>query len=141
MKYHFKIRKESRGYSAECIELEGCRIQGSNLQNLRDNAENALNLYLAEPSHSKLVFPQPLKKAPRQSFAVPVEASIAIANRIREVRLGHELTQHAMKDRLGIKNLSNYQRLEDPSRANPAWTTLLLIKRAFPDFHVDDLLA
>ena len=47
----------------------------------------------------------------------------------------------AMKDKLGIKHLSNYQRLEDPHKANPEWATLMLIKRVFPEFRVDDLMA
>jgi antitoxin HicB len=142
MKYHFKIHKESHGYSANCIELEGCRTQANTLVKLRKNAAEALNLFLSEPTESKLVFPKPKSRlAGKNIFEVNVEASIAIANRIRETRIENELTQHAMKDRLGIKTLSNYQRLEDPARANPAWTTLLLIKKAFPDFHVDDLMS
>lgn len=142
MKYHFKIHKESRGYWAECIELEGCQTQGNSMAELRQNAEEALNLFLSEPTSSKLIFAKPKEKITAKNiFAVSVEASIAIANRIRELRLENELTQIAMKDRLGIKHLSNYQRLEDPLRANPEWTTLLLIKKAFPSFHVDDLMA
>jgi len=141
MKYHFKILKESRGYSTECVELEGCRTQGSSLTELRRNAKEALNLFLSEPTSSKLIFPKPrIKVGTKNIMEIEVEASISIANRIRELRIENELTQNAMKDRLGIKNLSNYQRLEDPSRANPEWTTLLLIKKAFPDFHVDDLM-
>jgi antitoxin HicB len=141
MRYHFKVRKESRGYSANCIELEGCRSQGSNKEELRKNIAEALNLFLSEPADSKLIFPRPKAKVSGKNILeVAVDASVAIANRIREVRLENELTQNAMKDRLGIKNLSNYQRLEDPDRANPEWSTLLLIKREFPDFYVDDLL-
>ena len=68
-------------------------------------------------------------------------ATVAIANRIREIRLKNHLTQTAMMARIGIKNLSNYQRLENPGKANPEWTTLLIIKKAFPQFEVDDLLA
>jgi antitoxin HicB len=141
MIYHFKFRKEAGGYSAECTELKGCRTQGKNMKSLRKNAAEALNLFLSEPDDSKLIFAKPrINAKAKNTFGVAVEASIAIANRIRELRIENELTQNAMKDKLGIKNLSNYQRLEDPSRANPAWTTLLLIKKAFPEFHVDDLL-
>jgi antitoxin HicB len=141
MKYHFKIKKESRGYSADCIELEGCRTQGNTLLELRENAEDALNLFLSEPADSKLIFPPPKKISKKKHILeAVVKDSIAIANRIREIRVENELTQSAMKDRLGIKTLSNYQRLEDPSRANPEWSTLLLIKNAFPEFHVDDLM-
>ena len=142
MNYHFKIHKQKvRGYWAECVELEGCRTQGGTLKELRDNMHEALNLFLSEPQGSKYVFPKPKKSLKGKDIvAVPVLPSVAIANRVRELRLHHDLTQKDMKDRLGIKNLSNYQRLEDPQRANPEWKTLLLIKQKFPVFRVDDLM-
>jgi predicted RNase H-like HicB family nuclease/DNA-binding XRE family transcriptional regulator len=142
MKYHFKVYKESKGYWTKCIEIDGCQTQADTLMELRENAAEALNLHLSEPPDSNLIFPPPkVGIRGKNIFEVEVEPSIAIANRIRQLRVENELTQNAMKDRLGIKNLSNYQRLEDPSRANPAWTTLLMIKKAFPDFHVDDLMS
>ena len=143
MKYHFKIRKErSGGYWAECIELEGCRTQADSREELMSNMEEVLNLYLSEPQDSKYIFPSPRKSflARKNIVAVSPNPSVAMANRIRELRLQHRLTQMDMKDRLGINNLSNYQRLEDPKRANPQWRTLHMIKQAFPTFRVDDLL-
>ncbi len=142
MKYHFKIHKErSGGYWAECIELEGCRTQAHTRAELDGNMVEALNLYLSEPQDSKHIFPPPKKSLSGKNIVVVfAHPSVAMANRIRELRLKSKLTQVAMKDRLGIKNLSNYQRLEDPERANPEWQTLLLIKRAFPRFRVDDLM-
>lgn len=143
MKYHFKIHKEkSGGYWAECIELHGCRTQGENREELEKNMFEVLNLFLSEPADSKCIFSQPQKKIEgRNVLAVSVKPSVAIANRIRELRLKSNLTQMEMKIRLGIKNLSNYQRLEDPERANPEWKTLLLIKEFFPKFRLDDLMA
>lgn len=143
MKYHFKIHKEkSGGYWAECLELEGCRTEGETKAELEKNMSEALNLFLSEPPESKFIFPKPKKRALGYNIvAVSVEPSVAIANRIRELRLENDLTQMDMKNRLGIKNLSNYQRLEDPERANPEWRTLLLIKQVFPKFRLDDLMA
>lgn len=143
MKYHFKIHKEkSGGYWAECLELKGCRTEADNKEDLNKNMSEVLNLFLSEPPESKHIFPRPkVRSLGRGVVAVSVEPSVAIANRIRELRLENELTQVAMKDRLGIKNLSNYQRLEDPERANPEWSTLLLIKKFFPKFRLDDLMA
>ncbi len=143
MKYHFKIYKERAGGCwAECVELEGCRTEADTREELERNMENALNLYLSEPQDSKHLFPAPRKSFSGKNIAsVSVDPKVSIANRIRELRLKNKLTQIAMKDRLGIKNLSNYQRLEDPKRANPEWQTLLLIKKAFPKFRVDDLMS
>lgn len=143
MNYHFKIHKErSGGFWAECLELEGCVTQSATLKGLHRNMSEALNLYLSEPQDSKHIFPAPDKSRSNKNLVlVAVHPSVAMANRIRELRLKNHLTQMDMKARLGIKALSNYQRLEDPERANPEWKTLLLIKKAFPKFRVDDLMA
>ncbi len=141
MKYHFKIYKEKLGYSATCIELKGCNTQGGSLKELRENMEEALNLYLSEPMTSQLIFSPPRKKIKGKNIIqVDVEPSVAIANRIRETRLKNNLTQVMMRNFLGINNLSSYQRLEDPTRSNPEFKTLMLIKSKFPQFKVDDLL-
>lgn len=142
MKYHFKVHKEKKGgYWADCIELEGCRTQGATLKTLTKNMSEALNLYLSEPPESQHVFARPQKRINGKNIVlVAVDPAVAMANRIRELRLKNHLTQMAMKDRLGIKNLSNYQRLEDPYKANPEWSTLMNIKEQFPQFRLDDLM-
>lgn len=140
MRYHFKIHKERNGYWAECVELHGCHTQGDSLEELKKNMHEVLNGYLSDPPESKHIFAKPrVNVSGKNVVAISVEPSIAIANRIRELRLRHQLTQVAMKDRLGIKYLSNYQRLEDPQKANPEWSTLCHIKEIFPDFRLDDL--
>lgn len=142
MKYHFKIQTEKRGYSAFCLELEGCQTQAEGKAELLRNMEEALNLFLSEPFSSRHVFTRPRKDlSGRNIVAVSVAPSVAFANRMRELRIRCGLTQVEMKKRLGIKNLSNYQRLEDPSRANPEWKTLFVIKKNFPKFKVEDLLS
>lgn len=140
MKYHFKVHTEANGFWAECIELPGCHSQGDTKVELMQNLEEALNLYLSEPADSKHIFPRPLNRSSAKSIvAVAVSPSVAFANRLREFRLRCKLTQHQMKDRLGIKHLSNYQRLEDPQRANPELQTMCHIKRQFPKFRFEDL--
>lgn len=142
MNYHFKIHKENNGYWATCLELAGCHAQAESREELVTQMEEALNHYLSEPSDSNHMFPAPKKWGEMKGIqSVPVAPSVALANRIRETRLRNHLTQVQMRDRLGIKHLSQYQRLEDPSRANPEWKTLWRIKRCFPRFRVDDLLA
>ncbi len=142
MNYHFKVNKEDNAYWASCLELPGCQSQAETREALLAELEEALNLYLAEPPDSKHIFPAP-RKWPEQKgvVAIPVAPSVALANRIRETRLKGQLTQEQMRTKLGMKHLSQYQRLEDPKRANPEWKTLWRIKRCFPRFKVDDLLA
>ena len=61
MNYHFKITKESKGYSAECVELSGCRTQGDFFGELKENMKDALNLFLSEDKGSELIFKGPIK--------------------------------------------------------------------------------
>ena len=143
MKYHFNIKRQGRGHWAESVELKGCHSQGETLATLRENLREALNLYLSEPEGSKILFPEPKKrvKLSRNVIAIEVDPKIAFAISLRNLRLKKSLTQSEMKDRLGIKHLSAYQRLEDPTRANPRLLTLKRIKQAFPSLSLDKILA
>ncbi len=53
MKYHFKICKEKKGFSAQCMELKGCITEGDSLKELFKNMKEALNLYIQEPEDSQ----------------------------------------------------------------------------------------
>ena len=144
MKYHFQVHKDREsGYWARGIELSGCLSQGETREELRANLEEALNLYLSEPEDSKVMFPVPKKRVALSKlvWAIDVDAKVAFAVTLRNLRLRKKMTQAQMKARLGIKHLSDYQRLEDPARANPRLVTLKKIKTAFPSLKIDDILA
>ena len=81
------------------------------MKELCANLEEALNLYLGEPEGSKAFFPDPLKQAKlsRSLIAIDVDPKVAFAATLRKLRLKRRLTQHEMKDKLGIKHLSAYQ--------------------------------
>ncbi|WP_413576093.1 type II toxin-antitoxin system HicB family antitoxin [Bdellovibrio sp. HCB290] len=140
MEYHFKIHKEKSGFSAECIELEGCRTQGDTMSELEQNMGEALNLYLAENDSSMLVFPAPKKNTGKNIVAVGVEPGVAFAMHLRQSRLSLSMTQGQMMQLLGIKTLSNYQRLEDPKRANPELKTLAMILKVVPQIKIGNIV-
>ena len=138
MEYHFKFRKEKVGYSAHCLELDGAVTQGDTWKELEHNMAEALNLYLDEEADSDLIFPDPnpgLKG--RNVVKVAVEPKIAIAMLVRQARARRKLTQKQAAEKLGMKNVYSYQRLESSKTANPEFTTLLRLKAAFPEFSVD----
>ena len=141
MLYHFKVTKESQGYSAECIELAGCVTQAESRDELLKNMSEALNLYLDEPADSKTTFPLPKKKLHGKNITpVRVQTRVAFAFALRRSRLKLKLTQREAAARIGIKgSLNNYQRLESSSTANPVLETLVQIKRAFPDFPIEEI--
>lgn len=142
MKYHFKIHKEGKGFWAECIELSGCFTQGDSMKELRQNMQEALNLYIEEPEDSRKLFPLPDDSiAPSRSIVeVQVDPSIAFAFMVRYNRIQQGLTQQEAADKLGFENIYSYQRLEN-KKCNPTLKILFQIKKGFPEFSVDHMLS
>ena len=138
MKYHIRIHKEKGGFWAECIELSGCITQGDSIEELCDNMEEALNLYIEEPEDSKMQAPLPNPKlaTSKTVVEVPVEPSIAFVFLLRYYRLKHRLTQQRAAKMMGFDNIYSYQRLET-KRCNPSLRTFSKIKEVFPEFSLD----
>lgn len=142
MKYHFKIHKEKNSYWAECIELLGCRTQGNSIKELGLNMHECLNLFLEEPKDSKTSFPLPKKGLKgRNIVMVSVDANVAFAFLLRQIRLKHHMTQkEAARIVLGSNRVYSYQRLESSKTANPELKTLVMIKKIFPEFDLEQIL-
>ena len=143
MKYHFKIYKEGRGFWAECLELEGLQTQGSTKKELMMNMEEALNLYLDEPEDSKVIFPLPNQKIRKASNIVDVHVypAVAFSFFLRNSRLKQKLTQNQVREKLGLKNIYSYQRLESSQTANPELKTIVALKRIFPEMDLEEIVA
>lgn len=139
MHYHFKIHEEKPGYWAECIELKGCNSEGDTMEELQNNLQEALDLYLSEPSNSNLIFPIPKSQARKKGIIqVSVSPNVAFAYNLRKQRILNKLTQKQVTEKLGLKNLYSYQRLESPKTSNPALSTIFKLKKIFPELKVDD---
>lgn len=138
MRYHFKIHKETKGYSAQCIELEGCITEADTLEDLFTNMQEALNLYVEEPENSKdlAALPDASIKISKTILEVPLDPQIAFAFMVRYWRIKSGLTQAAAAKKMGFDTLFSYQRLES-RRCNPSLKTISRIKRTFPKFSID----
>ncbi len=138
MKYHFQIHT-GRPAWAECIELEGCLTQGRSRMELEKNMREALNLYLEEPESSKVIFPPPAREIKtRNVVAVEVDPGVAFAMQLRQARLRRRLTQQQAAQKLKLKSIYSYQRLE--RRGNPSLSTLKKVKNLFPELSLDAVL-
>jgi predicted RNase H-like HicB family nuclease/DNA-binding XRE family transcriptional regulator len=139
MVYHFKIRQEGRGYWAECLELRGCSTQAESLDDLAAGAYEALNLYLEEPQDSSVSFALP-QRLPQDTsiLEVPVDPQIALSVLLRSFRASHNYTQKDVAEKLGMRNVYSYQRLE--RRCNPSLSTLQKLREVFPDLSIDCVL-
>jgi antitoxin HicB len=141
MKYHFKVHKDGTGFWAECLELYGCLTQGDSQGHLHLMMEDALAAYLNEPENSKHIFPMPdptLKG--RNIVAVSVDPQVAMAMVVRQSRLERKWTQRQVADKLGMKHIYQYQKLESGKTANPELATLVKLKAVFPDLSMDSVL-
>ncbi|MGL1890724.1 MAG: type II toxin-antitoxin system HicB family antitoxin [Spirochaetaceae bacterium] len=143
MKYHFVIHEEDDGYFTECVELKGCITQGDTIEDLELMAEDALNVYLEEPIDSK--FPshplpdESLNNNHNNYLMVEVRSDVAFITLLRHYRHQHKLTQHQMREALGMKSRNTYVKLE--RQGNPTIKTLGKIVKAFPDFPVNAIFA
>jgi predicted RNase H-like HicB family nuclease/DNA-binding XRE family transcriptional regulator len=138
MTYHFRIHEED-GFWAECVELDGCVTQGQDRAELEKNMHEALNLYLEEPGSSTVVFPAPASETcGNDVVAVEVDPSTAFSFQLRQLRLRHNMTQKEAAERLGMRNLYSYQRLE--RRSNPSLSTIKKVKNLFPELSLDAVL-
>lgn len=142
MKYHFKIHREGKGFWAECIELSGCFTQADSTEELRENMQEALNLYIEEPENSKKLaaLPDSSILPSRSVVEVQLDPSIAFSFMVRYNRIQQGLTQREAANKLGFENIYSYQRLEN-KKCNPTLKVLYQIKKAFPNFSVDFALS
>lgn len=138
MKYHFKIREEKKGFSASCVELEGCITQGDSLKELHVNMQEALNLYVQEPEDSKdlAVLPDESIRKSKNIVEVALEPEVAFSFMVRYYRIKHGMTQREVAKEMGFDTIYSYQRLE-AKRCNPSLKIISKIKKIFPDFSID----
>ncbi|MES2528867.1 MAG: type II toxin-antitoxin system HicB family antitoxin [Bdellovibrionota bacterium] len=110
--------------------------QGETIEELSQNAHEALNLLLDEPENSKILFPLPAKKikSVKKIIQVKVDTSIGFAFLMRRTRIKKGLSQQQMKKILNFKTLFSYQKLEKAKYANPTLKSLTHIKECLPDF-------
>lgn len=141
MKFRFRYKTEDDGhFSARCLDFFDSSATGATLEELKRNAAEALHADLTVPPNTT-IFPAPTRNAPSDSelpayvFAVPVRPGAAFALSLREIRTNRVLFQRQIAERLGV-NLSAYQRLEDPMRANPTLETVARIHKIFPKLDV-----
>ena len=138
MKYHFRVRKEEDGFSAHCIELDGCITQGDSMEELYENMREALNLYVQEPANSKdlAALPDDSIRKSKNVVEVALDPEIAFPFLVRHYRITHRLTQQQVADKLGFEKIFSYQRLE-ARKCNPTLKIIYMIKKVFPDFSID----
>lgn len=150
MKYHFRITKLDDGrFLAQSIEHFYCSVSFENLADAAECAHRRLHKHLSVPP-VELLFASPVRGSLEEIkdqyirggidiIAVPVEPATALAITLRRLRANRGLCQKQIAKRMGIRHLSNYQRLEDPLRTNPTLWTLTRLQRVHPKLDISSL--
>lgn len=140
MKYHFKYQIDNDGIWGECCEIPSLYTQADSVDELKKNCTEALNLMLEEPSDSQTIFKLPEKKYDNEQsiLQVPVQPEIAFGLLMRLYRMKHNITQKQAAEKLGMKNIYSYQRLE--KKSNPTLSMLQKVSEVFPDINLELLL-
>ncbi len=143
MKYHFRIHKQAKGYWAEGIEIHWANTQAKSMEELVKNMKEVLELCLEEPDdRSTFIPPMPNKAIKgRNIIVVSPDPRIALAALIRKERIEAKLSQRETASRLGIKHISQYQKLESGKTANAELDTLAKLKKVFPHMSMDEVFA
>lgn len=139
MKYHFKVHKEKTGLWGESLE-PGLNVnsQGDTLAELLDHLKDALDLALDEPASSDWIPPSPNPTLKGKNvYEVAVSPKIALATQVRVMRLKQGWSQRKAAEKLGIRHVSQYQKMESGKTANPEFGTMIKLKELYPGFSVD----
>jgi predicted RNase H-like HicB family nuclease len=139
MKYHFKIHKEGNGFWAQCLEIPGCMTQGDSKEELFENMKEALNTCIEEQGDSDYVVPMPssTQKLSASVIAIPVDPEIALGFLVRFNRIKEGMTQKQAAEKLGMKSVFSYQRLE--KRCNTTVRMIAQLIILFPLLQVSQI--
>jgi len=125
MHYFFKYYKDKRGgYWGEFPDLLGCQTEADSLEELKKMAAQALELYLDDEYDFQCCIALPKAKQKGKGFFVELDPSVAFPIILRKARLELGLTQQQMAQKLGVKSVGAYQRLETFYKSNPRLDTI-----------------
>lgn len=130
IRYKAKIEKNDDGYAVSFPDLPGCFSYAATLKEAKNQAVEALDLYLEEANDPKWLLPKAHNHHGPNSYWIIPSANIAIPLMIREARKARRISQQKAADMLEMK-LQTYQKLEYLRKSNPTATTLLKIAEAF----------
>jgi antitoxin HicB len=128
LKYPAHIVKDNDTYLVSFPDLENIITYGASIEEALTNAEDALNGCLESDFERNFAIPAPSLNDNPETHQIPVASHIAVAIILRKLRAGR--SQIDIARQLNI-SYQVYQRLENPSKANPTIKTLEKIARVF----------
>jgi antitoxin HicB len=120
--------KKDEAYLVEFPDLPGCLTEGTDMEDARTMAVEALSGYLMSVIEGDLAFNPPSKV--RGAVMIEPEPSVAFAYWLRSKRKASGMTLTDVADKLGVK-YQVYQKLENPETSNPTLRTLKRLEKVF----------
>lgn len=132
MKYYpAHIWKEENGsWSVEFPDLPGCFSSGQSLSDARENAEQALSVYLESLDSRSIKIPEPSTASGVDTYLVAVSIPVSFAITLKQEREKLGLTQKDVAEKMGVA-WSAYQRIENPRKTNPTLSTIAKLEKVF----------
>ncbi len=125
MKYNCDIYEEENKWIVEFPDMPNVLTYGESKEEALYMAKDALNGVLAVDLDNKFPIPAPKYTG---GYAIEVEPKIAFAITLRSCRA--KLTQKEVASKIGM-SYQQYQKLENPNKANPTLETLYKLQKVF----------
>ncbi|MGK5086706.1 type II toxin-antitoxin system HicB family antitoxin [Bdellovibrionota bacterium FG-2] len=126
IRYQAKIYQDGKRFSVEFPDLPGCFSDGATFEEARENAREAVSLYLEEARDPKWEVPEPRVRQGKELEWITPSEDVAIPLMIRQARLKHGLSQRDLAKLLKM-TVQQLQKLETPGKSNPTVRTLAAI--------------
>ena len=128
MVYYCRLVKETGVYLVEFPDVPNAITSGHSVDEALFNAAEVLNGILESDIAHGFPLPEVVTGPHKSLHAVEVEPHILVAWELRKLR--GDRPQSEIAERLGL-SYQAYQRLENPSKANPSVKTLQRVAKAF----------
>lgn len=119
----FELDEDGASYNVRFPDLECCMTYGSNMDDARKNAQEALSVYLESLDSRSKEIPVASKLKGENVLYITPDIRIAFAIQIKKIRAQKGLTQKDVAEKMGI-GWASYQRIENPRRTNPTLSTI-----------------
>lgn len=121
---------DGKSYNVQFPDLKGCLTYGATLEEAKENAQEALSVYLESLDSRSKDIPCASDISGDTVYYISPDIRIAFAIEIKKIREEEGLTQKDVAAKLGI-GWASYQRIENPRRTNPTLTTIHRLEKVF----------
>ncbi len=129
IRYQAKIFKDGCSFSVLFPDIPGCFSSGNSRNEAKENAREALSLYLEDLYDARDGIPSAVNRKGKQYTWITPLPDIAIPLTIRMARVARGLSQSALARKMGV-TVQQVQKLETPGKSNPTVKTLISLSEA-----------